>query len=72
MSSSPRSRSAILGVARSSVPVGRGIRPRRIDVGEAVVRNDAPAVSPDGKQIAFLSGEDAVYEIRALRHEPAP
>ena len=53
------------------VPVAEGEAPRRIDVGSALVRNDAPAVSPDGKQIAFLSGEDAVYEVRALRFGPA-
>jgi serine/threonine-protein kinase len=49
------------------VPVAEGQTPRKLDIGGARLRNDAPAVSPDGRQVAFQAGDDPVYEIRALK-----
>ena len=49
------------------VPVDVG-PPHTLDTGTARVRNDAPGVSPDGRQVAFQSGDDPVFEIRVLKY----
>jgi Tol biopolymer transport system component len=38
----------------------------RIDTGAHSVRNDAPAVSPDGRHVAFLAGKETEFEIRLV------
>jgi serine/threonine-protein kinase len=72
----PDSRALIVNAAAGCKPATRELRVVPIAGGQAVVKldidgarlmNDPPAVSPNGQQVAFRTGDPPVYEIRALK-----
>jgi Tol biopolymer transport system component len=50
------------------VPVNAGEQSIVIDIGDAPLVSDAPAISPDGRRLAFKAGSNPKTEIRSVKY----
>jgi hypothetical protein len=74
MAWSPDGAAVIVNLAIGSKPERRelwrvglkGQPPQKIETGDVRLRNDAAAISPNGRRVAFLAGDDTQFEIRSV------